>query len=148
MSSSQVQHAVGRARSRKSVHSRAPNVRSVTVSVRMLGGFEVVVDSRPIPAHQWARQSARSLVKLLALSELGRLHREQVLDALWPEASLEQAGPRLHTAAHYVRRATDVADSIVLSREFVALFPNADVVVDATEFEQSQCRQERSHNRG
>ena len=34
-----------------------------------------------------------------------RLHREQVIEALWPGASVEAAGPRLHKAAHYARRA-------------------------------------------
>ena len=101
----------------------------------MLGGFEVVVGGRSVPANQWARRSAASLVKLLALSDRGRLHREQVIDALWAETSFEQAVPRLHKSAHYVRRATGVADSIVLADQTVALFPNDDVVVDAAEFE-------------
>ena len=43
--------------------------------------------------------------ELLALTEGRSMHREQVMDALWPELSVDAAGPRLHKAAHYARRA-------------------------------------------
>jgi DNA-binding SARP family transcriptional activator len=110
-------------------------VRFVRVRVRLLGGFDVELEGRSVPAGQWARRSATSLVKLLALSERRRLHREQVIDALWAESSVDRAAPRLHQSAHYVRRATGIADSIVLADQMVALFPNDDVAVDAVEFE-------------
>jgi exopolysaccharide biosynthesis polyprenyl glycosylphosphotransferase len=35
-------------------------------------------------------------VKLLALAEGRRMHREQVMDELWPDLPVEVAGPRLH----------------------------------------------------
>ena len=53
----------------------------------------------------WSRRHAASLVKLLALADGRRLHREQVIDALWPGLGVEAAAPRLHKAAHYARRA-------------------------------------------
>jgi DNA-binding SARP family transcriptional activator len=107
----------------------------VRVAVRLLGGFEVAVDGLSVPASQWSRRSTAALVKLLALSERARLHREQVVDALWPEVGVDQALPRLHKAAHYVRRATGVTGSIVLAGQVVALFPDDEVVVDVAEFE-------------
>lgn len=36
------------------------------VGIRLLGGFEVVVDDEPVPAEAWRRRGAASLVKLLA----------------------------------------------------------------------------------
>lgn len=45
------------------------------------------------------------------------------------------AGPRLHKAAHFARRGLGRADAVVLDGEVVHLFPDADVVVDATAFE-------------
>jgi DNA-binding SARP family transcriptional activator/tetratricopeptide (TPR) repeat protein len=58
-----------------------------------------------------------------------------VIEALWPGLSVETAGPRLHKAAHYARRALgDDAGSLVLRQEMVALLVDADVVVDAEEF--------------
>lgn len=54
----------------------------VDVRVRLLGGFEVVVDGVPVPADVWRRRGAAGLVKLLALAPRQRLHREQVIEAL------------------------------------------------------------------
>jgi DNA-binding SARP family transcriptional activator len=106
----------------------------VKVSVRLLGGFEVVVDGIPVPAEAWSRRQAASLVKVLALAPAHRLHREQVIEALWPGASVDAAGPRLHKAAHYARRAMGgELDAVLLRNEIVALWPEADVRVDVEE---------------
>ena len=107
----------------------------MTVNVRLLGGFEVAVDGVPVPPEAWSRRQAASLVKLLALAPDRRLHREQVIEALWPGLSLEAAGPRLHKAAHYARRALgDGAASLVLRNDIVALLADGDVRVDVDEF--------------
>ena len=108
--------------------------------MRVLGRFGVDIDGCAVPDEQWARRSAASLVKVLALSERRRLHREQVVDALWPDVALDRAAPRLHKAAHFVRKATGVADSVVLADQLVELFPGHDVVVDAVEFERDAAR--------
>ena len=107
----------------------------VRVEVRLLGRFEVFVDGVPVPHGSWSRRQAASLVKRLALAPRQGLHREQVIDALWPNLSHDIAAPRLHKAAHFVRRATGVRDSVVLADELVALFPRAEVSVDVLEFE-------------
>jgi DNA-binding SARP family transcriptional activator len=67
----------------------------VLVEVRLLGGFAVTVDGTCIPADSWRRRSAAALVKLLALAPDGRLHRDRVVDALWPDLTLDLALPRL-----------------------------------------------------
>src|SRR5512141_553990 len=111
------------------------------IRIFLLGGFAIDVDGVAIPAEAWARRSAATLVKLLALADDRRLHREQVIDALWPDALVEEAGPRLHKAAHYARRAlvggavhAEVDPrSVVLRNEFVGLLPDARVTVDAVE---------------
>jgi hypothetical protein len=61
------------------------------VHITMLGKFEVAVDGRAVSAGEWGRRHATSLVKVLALTHDRRLHREQVIDAIWPDDSLEQA---------------------------------------------------------
>jgi hypothetical protein len=68
----------------------------MNVEIDLLGGFAVRVDGRPIPATEWRRRRAASLVKLLSLAPCQTLHREQVIDALWPGAAIDDAGPRLH----------------------------------------------------
>ena len=54
----------------------------MNVEIDLLGGFAVRVDGRPIPAGDWRRRKAASLVKLLALAHRHTLHREQMIDAL------------------------------------------------------------------
>ena len=103
----------------------------MTVRIRLLGGFEVQVDGVPVPSQAWSRRNAASLVKLLALADDRRLHREQVVEALWPGTPWEAAAPRLHKAAHYARRALgDEPGAVVLRNEVVALLPDAEVSVD------------------
>ncbi len=109
----------------------------MNVEIDLLGGFAVRVDGRPIPAREWRRRHAMSLVKLLALAPRRTLHREQVIDALWPDTPIDDAGPRLHKAAHFARRSLGDPSALVLSGDTVSLFPDAHVVVDADEFERS-----------
>jgi len=105
------------------------------VDVTLLGGFSVVVDGRPVAAHAWTRRSAATLVKVLALRPGRRIPREQVIDLLWPDLLLDQAGPRLHKAAHYARSALGVAGAVVLAGDAVCLLPDAEVVVDVELFD-------------
>jgi predicted ATPase/DNA-binding SARP family transcriptional activator len=107
------------------------------VHVRLLGGFEVTVDGRPVAARSWRRRSAANLVKLLALQPGRRLLREQVIDALWPELLVDEAAPRLHVAAHHARTATGSGDAVVLAGGAVTLFPDADVTLDVDEFDRA-----------
>jgi DNA-binding SARP family transcriptional activator/tetratricopeptide (TPR) repeat protein len=105
------------------------------VDIRMLGTFSVVTERAPVPAQAWSRRSSASLVKLLALSEGRRLHREQVLDALWPDLPPDVAAPRLHKAAHYARRALGAGPAgVQLRQDVVELLPSARVRVDALDF--------------
>ncbi len=107
----------------------------MSVQVRLLGGFGVARDDVPVAADAWARRQAALLVQLLALTRDRRMHREQVIDALWPGLSWDAAGPRLHKAAHYARRALDDPDAVVLRHELVSLFPRRDdVEIDVREF--------------
>jgi DNA-binding SARP family transcriptional activator len=107
----------------------------MNVEIDLLGGFAVRVDGRPVPATEWRRRHAASLVKLLALAPRRTLHREQVIDALWPDTAIDDAGPRLHKAAHFARRSLGDSSALVLSGDTVSLFPEAHVVVDVDEFE-------------
>lgn len=103
----------------------------MTIDVTLLGGFQVVVDGTPVPPDAWSRRHAASLVKLLALTPGRRLHREQVIEALWPGYPVDAAAPRLHKATHYARKA--LGASAVLSRsEMLSL--GEDVHVDVDEF--------------
>jgi DNA-binding SARP family transcriptional activator/tetratricopeptide (TPR) repeat protein len=105
----------------------------VRVDITLLGRFQVRLDGRPVPDAAWTRRQAAGLVKILALAPRRQLHRDQVLDALWPDVPVDEAGPRLHKAAHYARRALGPG-SLVLRSENVLLFPDQSVSVDAIRF--------------
>ena len=82
-------------------HGPAGTVGGLTVQIRLLGEFTVVVDGVATPDDGWRRRNAAALVKVLALTPRHELHREQILDALWPDLSVDDAAPRLHKAAHF-----------------------------------------------
>jgi len=77
--------------------------------IELLGGFRVAVGTDPVPADAWRRSRAAALVKLLALAPAHRLHREQVMDALWPELAPAAAAANLRKALHYARRTVEIA---------------------------------------
>jgi DNA-binding SARP family transcriptional activator len=106
------------------------------VEVTLLGGFAVSVDGIATSSRGWSRRSAAALVKILALAPGHRLHRERVMDLLWPDESPERSAPRLHKAAYFARRAAGRDDAVVLRDDVVWLFPEADITVDAVRFEQ------------
>jgi DNA-binding SARP family transcriptional activator len=66
-----------------------------TMRIWLLDGFEVSVGSRTIEEGAWRLRKAASLVKLLALSTTHRLHREQVMNALWPDLGTARASNNL-----------------------------------------------------
>ena len=105
------------------------------VTITMLGGFEVSVGEIQRDVGEWRRRQAAALVKVLSLTGSRSLHREQLMDLLWPELSVDEAAPRLHKAAHFARRTLDDPESLVLAGDLVSLFPGRTVRVDAVEFE-------------
>src|ERR687892_638453 len=94
--------------------------------IRMLGGFEVLLDGTPVPAAGWPRPQAATLVKVLALASGRRMHRERLIDQMWPDLTITEAAPRLHKLAHYARRGLgDDRMAVVLRGETVALLRQA-----------------------
>jgi DNA-binding SARP family transcriptional activator len=105
------------------------------LEVRLLGGFDVLVDSRPLPGDAWPQRRAADLVKLLALAPRHRMPRDQVLEALWPKLGVDAAAANLHKAASYARRALGDRGAIVLRGGMVELAPDAEVATDVERFE-------------
>lgn len=107
----------------------------VQVDIAVLGHFSVSIDGVPTGSRGWARRNAAALVKILALTPGHRLHRERMMDLLWPDESPERCAPRLHKAAHFARHTAGRQDAIVLRDDLVWLFPGANITVDALQFE-------------
>ncbi len=105
--------------------------------VQLLGGFGVEVGGRQVDAGQWRLRKARTVVKLLALEPTQRLHREYLLDLLWPDLAPPAAANNLHQALHAARRALAGADAdglLELRDNVVALRAGGLVEVDAARF--------------
>src|SRR5690242_10942680 len=106
------------------------------IHVTLLGRFAVSVGGVPVAEGAWKRRHAAAVVKVLALAPGRRLHREQVIDLVWPDDTIAAAVPKLHKAAHYARHAIGVPDAVVLRGDQVLLCPGATVTVDVAEFEE------------
>jgi DNA-binding SARP family transcriptional activator len=110
--------------------------------MQLLGGFRVEYADMARTVSDWQRRSARTLTKLLATCPEHALHREQILDILWPGADVDSAlnsfGKALYAARHAFEpdlpRRTDSA-YLRLTDAMLALDTDH-VVIDADKFEQ------------
>ena len=109
------------------------------VRIRMLSGFDVLVDGVAVPAGVWRLNKARSLLKLLALAEGNRMHRDAVVEALWPGLAAAAGGNNLHQALHAARRALAEAGAsagvLRLRDGVVALCPDGGLATDVQDIE-------------
>ncbi|MFU8891000.1 MAG: AfsR/SARP family transcriptional regulator, partial [Anaerosomatales bacterium] len=53
--------------------------------VRLFGGLEVAVGTRPVSERDWRKRKARLLFAMLVLQQGREVPREQIYDHLWPE---------------------------------------------------------------
>ena len=111
---------------------------SKAVRVWLLGGFRISVGSRTIPQDSWRLRKAATLVKLLTLAPGHRLHREQVMDILWPDSGRRAASNNLRQALHTARNVLDPAMGaryLASEGESLVLCPKDDLWVDVDAFE-------------
>ncbi|HEY0470091.1 MAG TPA: BTAD domain-containing putative transcriptional regulator, partial [Kribbella sp.] len=110
------------------------------MQIRLLGGFGVDRGGEPVEPRAWRLRKARTLVKLLALTRDQRLHREVLLDALWPDRDPTSAVNNLHQALHVARRALagdgPTNGLLELRDDVVSLLTDGLVDVDVRRFEQ------------
>jgi DNA-binding SARP family transcriptional activator len=115
------------------------------IRIGLFGGFRVEVDGRAIPEEAWRQRKPAGLVKLLALAPRHKLHREQVMEALWPDLAPAAAAANLRKALHHARRLAESSTGEPLIEpvgEFVAL-PPEDLRVDVDAFRAAAGRARR-----
>jgi non-specific serine/threonine protein kinase len=126
------------------------NVAPESVRVWLLGGFRVSVGSRTIEASRWQRRKAESLIKLLALAQGHRLHREQITNFLWPDFDTKSAANNLHRVLRFARGALQTTSAnnasryLALQGDMLVLSPNGSVWVDVEAFENAAATARRS----
>ena len=82
-----------------------------SLEICLLGPFQVVVDGRVVNQRQWTRRKPALLLKLLALQPHHQLHREQIVELLWPDSDSEAGNNNLHIAIHLARPHRDFGRS-------------------------------------
>ena len=85
--------------------------------IQLLGKFAVSVFKETIPDECWRSRRARSLIKLLALTPGHRMHRDQVIDTLWPNSDLAAAVNNFHQTLYTTRRVLEAAGANCLTLE-------------------------------
>jgi DNA-binding SARP family transcriptional activator len=110
--------------------------------LQLLGGFRAERVGAGWPVTGWQRRSAKTLTKLLATCRGHKLHREQLLELLWPGIEADSALNSFAKALYAARRALEPE---LLPRECSAYLQLTDsmvalraehVWVDADHFEQ------------
>jgi DNA-binding SARP family transcriptional activator len=120
--------------------SSFPNA-SPLLRVSLLGGFRVERGDDVRGQPDWPRRSAKTLTKLLAVHPAHALHREQIIDVLWPEADADSALNSFGKALHVARRVLEPGlvrwcDSSYLQLADCVLVLNTKrAVIDADVFE-------------
>lgn len=85
-------------------HTHAPTPAPPFLDLRCLGPFAVLRDGRLVPPEQFARRRSLTLLKIL-LTRYGKpVHREELMELLWPEADPRAARTLLNVVVHYLRR--------------------------------------------
>ncbi|HMS40071.1 MAG TPA: BTAD domain-containing putative transcriptional regulator, partial [Pyrinomonadaceae bacterium] len=112
------------------------------VEIQLLGRFRVKIDGAAIDEKRWTRNSAKSLVKLLALKPFHALHREQIMDLLWLEQTPETALNNLNKAVYGARRAFEpnlekgsASQFLLTEKNQIILASPGSLRVDLDEFE-------------
>ena len=115
-------------------------VDSSDVKIYLLGRFEVSRGKRFLRVGDWKRQKAVALFKRLTWER--KLHKEIIVDHLWPDASLTSGSNNLYRALHEIRRTIDTylgegsADQIISFSDGILTLTET-VWVDAREYEKT-----------
>jgi DNA-binding SARP family transcriptional activator len=106
---------------------------SGSLRIWVLGVFRAEINGRPVAEDAWRRSGAAALAKLLAVTPGHRMHREQLIEVLWPELDPAAGTRRLSKALHFARRALG-AEQVRLRDDLLSLEPD-DLWVDLDAFE-------------
>jgi len=118
--------------------------------IQLLSEFSVSIGEQLIPASTWRRRKVQSLVALLALTPGYRLHREQLMDQLWPDRPVSAAANNLYYTLHMARQALRAAGGakdhfLIFEDGWVTLGPLTSCWVDVHAFETAAATARRRH---
>ena len=117
-------------------HLRIP--RQGLLQIFVLGKFGLVANERGIAVEKWKRRQAVTLLKFLVTHLDRPVHRERILDYLWPEVDEERGWGRLKVTMYYLRtqlRASGAGEDALQTMGSAYLLRGDAVWVDSENFE-------------
>ena len=109
------------------------------LEVDALGGFHVRVDGADVDGDRWPYAKPRELLVYLLLHPGGRT-REQVGEALWPEATPSNAKNSFHVTLHHLRKVLGHPEWIGVEGDRYRLRPDLPRRFDVVEFQEAADR--------
>lgn len=109
-----------------------------TLQIFTLGGFGLVLAGQSIDTGRWKRKQAVTLLKYLVTQLDRSVHRERLLDCLWPDVDEKQAWGRLKVTMYYLRRelrSQGISDDVIKTIGSAYMLKRNSVWVDAQAFE-------------
>jgi DNA-binding SARP family transcriptional activator len=113
-----------------------------TLTIRLLGRFEVERDGQAIPTAEWRGQKPRDLLKILLLAKGHYVAKEQLCEWLWPNTDPSSAQTNLRSVVSDLRKALEPGLSsgrdsayITTEREGYAFNLQAPLTLDVSKFE-------------
>lgn len=106
----------------------------------LLGGFHLQCGEKTLTSEQIPLRKARDLLKLLALAPNYRLHREEVLDLLWPEQTPQQAAHNLSQTLYTLRPKLSALNpdiGLFFEDESLAFKASGGISTDVKDFERA-----------
>lgn len=106
----------------------------VALYVRALGPLEIACEGQVVDGGRWGSTKPRELL-LFLLTRPDGAHREQVGQALWPDAPPDRIANSFHVTLHRLRKALGHSDWIVASEERYRVRPDLERFFDVEVFE-------------
>ncbi len=113
-----------------------------TLQIYLLGSFRLTVEGIAVSNAAWQKRKAKLLIQILALQPSRGLHREELMEMLFPEMDSKTAEANLHRVLYAARQAIEpnrgsYASSkyLITERRQIKLTAESNLWIDAKEFE-------------
>lgn len=112
------------------------------IQIYLLGSFRLILEGVVVPNSQWQKRKAKLLVQILALNPSHELHREELIEILFPEFDIKTANANLYRVLHAARKALEpsrgsyaLSNYLINNGEQIKLVSEDNLWIDAEEFE-------------
>ncbi|MCI0438699.1 MAG: tetratricopeptide repeat protein [Chloroflexi bacterium] len=108
-------------------------IRAPRVEARSLGSAKITLDSNPILNTAWGSSKAREMFMFM-LYHGQPLHKDKIVDSLWPQISSSKTNSNFHSTLHRMKTAL-YPNCVEREGELYKLNPQWEFWLDAREFE-------------